>query len=149
MKLKQVKIITPLSLSPVNDTLFKLGSEYRVDFITNEGTWRLHNKKDWLTDLRSGSDAINPIVAKWGTPIYTAGILMHDTAFSGWMSFELANEMLAQTMILSKDVGRCRAWLAETTLNQFGYSHYSQMDMPLPPPYEHNRKYESLTLVDK
>lgn len=149
MKLKQVKILTPLSLTPVDDVLFKLGSDIRVDFVTDEGTWRLHNRKDWLTDLRSGSDAINSIVPKWGTPIYTAGILMHDTAFSGWMSFDLANDLLAQCMLLSKDVGRCRAWLAKTALNQFGYSHYSQMDMPLQPPYECNRALESLILVDR
>lgn len=149
MKLKQVKIITPLQLTPVDDTLFRLGSDLRVDFVTDEGIWRLHNRKDWLTDLRSGCDAINSIVPKWGTPTYTAGILMHDTAFSGWMSFELANDLLAQCMLLSKDVGRCRAWLTKTALNQFGYSHYSQMDMPLQPPYEGNRALESLILVDR
>ena len=149
MKLKQVKILTPLNLTPVDDVLFRLGSDLRVDFITTEGTWRLHNRKDWLTDLRSGCDAINIMVPKWGNPIYTAGVLMHDTAFSGYLSFTLANDLLAQCMVLSGEVGSFTAWLAKTSLNSFGRAHYSDIEMPLPPPYENNRKYESLTLVDK
>lgn len=149
MKLKSVKILTPLNLSPVDDTLFKLGTDYRVDFITDEGTWRLYNRKEWLTDLRSGSDIINGIAPKWGNPIYTAGVLMHDTAFSGYISFRLANNLLAQCMFLSGEIGTCRAWMVKTALNTFGESHYCDLEMPLPTPYENNRKYESLTLVDK
>lgn len=149
MKLQKIKILSPLELTPVNDTFWALGSHYSVDFITDEGVLQLRNKPRWLTDLRSGSDGINWFVPKWGNPEYTAIVLMHDTAFSGWLSFELANSLLSQGMVLSGEVTPRRAAIVKGTLNLIGRSHYSDFESPLPPPYTANRKLESLRWSDK
>lgn len=146
MILKEVNILKPLEFTPVNTKLFSLTSPYWVDFVTDEGVWKLRNKPSWLTDLRSGSSCIDCIIPKMGNAVYTAGILLHDTAFSGKMSFGLANEMLRQCMILSKEVGPFRAGLAHTAVSKFGRSHYYGVDDALPEPYTINRVFEELTL---
>ena len=149
MILQEVRIIKPLAFTPVSTELFALTSPYWVDFITDEGVWKLRNKTSWLTDLRSGSSWIDCLIPKMGNQTYTAGILLHDTCFSGKMSFDLANEMLRQCMILSKEVGPLRAGLAHTAVSKFGRSHYFGVDDDLPEPYTINRVFEGLTLEAK
>lgn len=149
MKLTKIQLITPLKLTPVNDTYWQLSADFKVDFHTDDGVWRLHNKTGWLTDLRSGCDAINIIAPKWGNEEYTASVLAHDTAYSGWLSFNLANDLLAQGMVLSGQIGSFRAGLVKLSLDTFGRSHYSFMDDPLPPPYSGNRSLESFKLFDR
>jgi hypothetical protein len=84
-----------------------------------------------------------------GNDIYTASVLLHDTAFSGWMSFNLANEMLYQGMILSGEVGKCKAMITKKSVEWFGSSHYYDINKALPKPYIVNRIFESLVLKDK
>ena len=149
MILKSVNIIKPLQFAPVSTELFSLTAPYWVDFVTDDGTWKLRNKPAWLTDLRSGSSCIDCIIPKMGNPVYVAGILLHDTAFSGKMSFDLANEMLRQCMILSGEVGPFRAGLAKKAVCMFGRSHYFGVDDELPEPYTINRLFEELKLEAK
>ena len=146
MILKGVRILHPLEFTPASATLFRLTASYAVDFLTDEGTWKLRNRPGWLTDLRSGSSLIDCIVPKMGGAVYTAGILLHDTAFSGKMSFDLANEMLRQCLILSGEIGEFRAGLAAKAVSAFGRSHYYGVDDALPEPYTLNRLFEGLTL---
>lgn len=134
-------------MEPLDSKFWKLTADFHVDFVTNEGVWKLRNKANWLTDLRSGCDAINIIAPKWGNPVYTATVLMHDTAWSGWMSRQLSNELLRQGMILSGEIGSFRGTLVYHAVQSFG--HYSNMDEPLPEPYTINRLFESLILCDK
>lgn len=147
MKLLEIKIIKPLKMEPVDSKYWKLTDDFHVDFITDEGVWKLRNKAGWVTDLRSGCDAINIIAPKWGNSEYTATVLMHDTAWSGWMSRQLSNELLRQGMILSGEIGSFRGSLVYHAVQNFG--HYSNMDEILPEPYTINRLFESLRLYDK
>ena len=146
MKLLDVKILKPLSLEPLDSKYWKLTSDLHVDFITDEGTWKLRNKAGWITDLRSGCDAINIIAPRWGNDIYTVVVLFHDCAWSGWVSRQLSNEILRQGMILSGEIGRFRASLVYHAVQNFGT--YYNMDDALPEPYTVNRCFESLRLHD-
>lgn len=154
MKLLEIKIIKPLKMEPVDSKYWKLTDDFHVDFITDEGVWKLRNKAGWITDLRSGCDAINMIAPainmiapKWGNSEYTATVLMHDTAWSGWMSRQLSNDLLRQGMIMSGEIGSFRGSLVYHAVQNFG--HYSNMDEILPEPYTTNRIFESLRLYDK
>lgn len=149
MILKAIEPLHDLILKPVTDKLWQATSLMQCRFVTDEGVWKLRNKPSWLTDLRSGSSWIDCIIPKMGNTVYTAGILLHDTAFSGKMSFDLANEMLRQCMILSGEVGPFRAGLAHTAVSRFGRSHYYGVDDDLPEPYTTNRVFEGLTLESK
>lgn len=147
MKLKRIKIINPLNLTTLDTSYWKLTTDYNVKFISDEGTYNLYLRKGWITDLRSGCDAINSIIPKWGNDLYTATILLHDCAWSGHLSRELSNELLKQGMILSGEVGTLRASLAYYAVSVFG--RYYNMEEELPEPYTINRLFEKLTIEDK
>lgn len=149
MRLLDIEVYDKMKLEPINTKLFRLADFYDADFVTDEGVWRLRNKAGWITDLRSGTSAINYIIPKWGNEKYNATIALHDTAFSGWMSFELANELLYQGMILSGQIGSFRAGLAKNMVSLFGRSGYRNMYEELPSPYTNVRQFESLKLWDK
>lgn len=147
MKLLEVRIKKELKLSPVDDKFWKLTSPYEVDFVTDEGVIELRLKSGWITDLRSGCDAINMIAPKWGNPIYTATVLLHDCSWSGWLSRKLSNELLRQGMVLSGEVSKFMANLVYHAVQNFG-TYYS-MDDELPEPYTNNRVLEDIRWKDK
>lgn len=151
MKLQGIRIEQPLVLDRLPG---KLGHKYKhltadfsARFVTDEGVWRLRLLSGWITDERSGSDTINWLVPKRGNDWYNATILMHDCAWSGWMSRALSNELLRQGMILSGEVGPHAAALAKLAVDRFG--RYYDLEEELPPPYHNNRLYESLTMESK
>jgi hypothetical protein len=149
VKLLNVVVHTEIHLAPINPTHWELRAPYSADFITDEGVFKLRLKAGWITDLRSGTNAINFISPKWGNPIYMAGIFFHDTSFSGWVSFELCNDLLRQCCILSGECNKFQAWLVYQGVMKFGREGYHYMDEALPEPYENSRHYESLRLYDK
>lgn len=150
MKLIEIKPLNEIELTPIDDKLFKLGSDFNCKFITDEGVYHLHLKKGWITDLRSGSDIINYLVPKWGNPLYTACVLGHDCSFSGWISFDLANDLfLKQGMAISEEISTTLASIACEMVGKFGRSHYYDFDTILPEPYTNNKELESLTLEAK
>lgn len=147
MKLRQIKIIKPLKMAPVDSKYWKLTDDYAVNFVTNEGVYKLYLKAGWITDLRSGGDVINGIVPKWGNKLYMAVILFHDCCWSGHVSRELSNEFLRQGMVLSGEIGTLRASLAYYAVSSFGT--YYNIDDELPEPYTLNRLFEKVTIDDK
>jgi hypothetical protein len=150
MKLLSIKLLNDILLTPQAHGLMKLGADFRCDFITDDGVYRLKLRKGWITDLRSGSDIINGMVPKWGSPQYTACVLAHDASFSGWLSFDLANELfLEQGMPLSGDISSKMGVMACEAVNHFGRGHYYEMDDIMPEPYATNKTLESLTLEAK
>ena len=149
--LYRVEVLTPLpNLQQVtnNPDFWRLESPYYAKFHTTDGVWHLNLAPGWITDKRSGSDCINWVVPKDGNPEYRASVFAHDTAYSGWMSKPLADHLfIRQGMHLSGEVSQPVANLAYTAVKLFGKSY--SMDDALPPPYELNRKYESLKLKDR
>lgn len=147
MKLLDIKIIKPLKMAPLDSKYWKLTDDFAVNFVTDEGVYKLYLKAGWITDLRSGSDAINCIVPKWGNEKYVSTVLFHDFCWSGNLSRELSNDFLRQGMVLSGEVGTLRASLAYYAVSKFG--KYYNMDEELPEPYTINRMFEKLTIEDK
>ena len=147
MKLLDIKIIKPLKMAPLDSKYWKLTDDFAVNFVTNEGIYTLYLKAGWITDVRSGSDAINCIVPKWGNELYVAIVLFHDCCWSGHLSRELSNDFLRQGMVLSGEVGTLRASLAYYAVSKFG--RYYNMDEELPEPYTINRMFEKITIEDK
>ena len=147
MKLLDIKIIKPLKMAPLDSKYWKLTDDFAVNVVTDEGIYKLYLKAGWITDLRSGSDAINCIVPKWGNELYVATVLFHDACWSGNLSRELSNDFLRQGMVLSGEVGTLRASLAYYAVSKFG--RYYDMDEELPEPYTTNRMFERLTIEDK
>lgn len=147
MKLLAINIIKPLQMAPVDTKYWKLTDGYAVNFVTDEGIYKLYFKAGWITDLRSGSDAINCIIPKWGNDLFMATVLSHDLMWSGHLSRELSNDFLRQGMILSGEVGTLRASLAYYAVSKCG--RYYNMDEELPEPYTINRLFEKITIEDK
>lgn len=147
MKLLDIEIIKPLKMAPLDSKYWKLADDYAVNFVTDEGIYKLYLRAGWITDLRSGSDAINCIVPKWGNELYVATVLFHDCCWSGHISRELSNDFLRQGMILSGEVGTLRASLAYYAVSKYG--RYYNMDEELPEPYTINRMFEKITIEDK
>lgn len=98
-------------------------------------------KLGWITDLRSGTDAINWFIPKKGNDEYNAIILFHDFSWSGWISRSLSNELLRQGIILSETRGEHVASIVKFTVDHVG--HYYNLEDTLPEPYTVNRQLES------
>src|SRR5574344_1179605 len=137
---------SPLCLVPHEvDGYWRLSQDSYIFLHTNEGTIRASLSKGWVTDKRSGSDAINWFVPKWDGPrsIYSAIVAFHDFAWSGWISRALSDELLRQGMILSGLVSERRAAVVKFTVDHFG--HYYELEEKLPGVYVFNRQKEKLT----
>lgn len=119
-----------------------LTEDYHVQLVTDEGTLCYTMRAGWITDFRSGSSAVDIIVPKRGNDRYTASVLCHDMAYSGWITKDLADELLYQGMVLSGQ-SKWRAGLAYKAVQWFGEESYYSMVSPMPRPYTLNRNLES------
>ena len=134
---------SPLWLEPHEvKGYWRLSQDSHIILHTNEGDLRASISKGWVTDKRSGSDAINWFVPKWDGPlsIYSAIVAFHDFAWSGWISRALSDELLRQGMILSGLVSERRAAVVKFTVDHFG--HYYELEEPLTGIYAGNRQKE-------
>ena len=147
IKLLDVVILEPRVLKKISKNLWMLEKPWHFDLFTNEFRIMVRNQPGWITDKRSGTDAINCIVPKDGNDIYNAVIGFHDTAWSGWLTRALSNEIMAQGMVFSKEVSVPVSRISKFMVDNFG--HYYQFDDELPPPYTNSRKLELIRLVAK
>lgn len=137
---------SPLCLVPHEvDGYWRLSQDSYIFLHTNEGTIRASLSKGWVTDKRSGSDAINLFVPKWCGPYstYSAIVAFHDCAWSGWISRSLSDELLRQGMIISGKVSERRAAVVKFAVDHFG--HYYDLSENLPGVYKFNRSMEGIT----
>lgn len=122
--------------------------DYSALIVTDEGTFHLDLKAGWITDWRSGSRALDIVAPKFGNGIYECLVFAHDTAYSGWVSKALADEVFVhQGFEFSGECGHTRAQLSYNAVRLFGSAYY--MEDVMPKPYTDNRQYESLTLEAK
>ena len=137
---------SPLYLEPheVKGYWRLMGDAY-ITLVTDEGHITAHLLKGWVTDKRSGSDAINLFVPKWCGPYstYSAIVAFHDCYWSGWISRALSDELLRQGMILSGKVSERRAAVVKFAVDHFG--HYYDLSENLPGVYKFNRSMEGIT----
>jgi hypothetical protein len=132
------------NLTKVDDTYWRLKSNYQVIAITDEGNLHFNMSAGWVTDLRSGSRILDTVVPKYGNKAYDATILLHDMSYSGWVSKDVADELLYQGMILS-GISKIRAKLAWQAVHTFGNGGYYSLDDAMPEPYTNNRSFEKFT----
>ena len=145
MKLLQIETPLPLQycdLPGYHGKYKELLAPYRVVLYTDEGILQGDMSIGWVTDLRSGTNAINWFVPKKGNAKYNGIILFHDLSWSGWISRALSNELLCQGIILSGERVEHIANIVKVTVDHIG--HYYELDDVLPAPYTNNRLLESL-----
>lgn len=145
LSILDVRIIKPRVLRKIDKKYWVLEQKWYFDIVTNRFTIMVRNQPGWITDKRSGSDAINWLVPKDGNDIYDAFIGFHDTAWSGWLGRYFSNNILCLGMVFSKEVYKPVAYLARKTLDRFG--KYYSFHEELPIPYTNNRSFEQLTVV--
>jgi len=146
MKLYRIETNSPVHARKYSKTHWILERDYFVKLVTDEGTITCSMKAGWITDFRSGSSAVDCIVPKRGNDRYTASVLCHDLMYSGWLSKDLADELLYQGMVLSGQ-SKWRAGLAFKAVQWFGEDSWYSMVSPLPHPYELNRNVEHLEWI--
>jgi len=122
--------------------LYKLTKPYHVKLVTDEGLLICSMLPGWITDYRSGCSIIDPIIPWKGNDEYNAIVLAHDFFYSGWISKQLADDLLCQGMKLSGEIGSIRAGLVHFALDKFGEDHYYDLKTQMQAPYQLNRHYE-------
>lgn len=140
IKLIKIEIVKPLRYKSIDKKYYKLTKDFNIRLHTNEGILNAYMKAGWITDLRSGTDAINWFIPKKGNDEYNAIILFHDFSWSGHISRKLSNELLRQGIILSNTRGEYVANVVKFTVDHFG--HYYELEDKLPEPYTVNREFE-------
>jgi hypothetical protein len=142
-----------------NNGTFELAQDCEIrQTLEGEGVLVWQIRKGFVTDMRSGSAAINPIIPKFtGNEIYNAAVLAHDCAYTGidnpdgidddhGISRKMADELLRQGMILSGVVGSFRACMAYNAVRLFGGSHW---DAPADGDYAKNPELLKFEWRDK
>lgn len=146
--MKLIKIQHPKTkptADKIGDRLYKLTKQYYVELITDEGMLVCNMFPGWVTDYRSGCSIIDPIIPWKGNNTYNAAVMAHDFMYSGWVSKEIADDLLCQGMKLSGEIGSIRASLVHFALDKFGNDHYYDLDKPLKEPYANNRNFEKFS----
>lgn len=126
----------------IGDRLYKLTKPYYVELVTNEGLLICDMLPGWITDYRSSCSIIDPIIPWKGNDEYNAIVLAHDFFYSGWISKQLADDLLCQGMKLSGEIGSIRASMVKFALDKFGEDYYYDLKTQLQSPYQLNRHYE-------
>jgi hypothetical protein len=76
---------TKLELTPVGDNLWKLAKDVRIQVNAPAGKgWRFTLKEGFVTNLRSGSDLINPVIPRMGNEGRTLCYILHDANYT-WL----------------------------------------------------------------
>jgi hypothetical protein len=111
--------------------LYKLITDVSVHVNTDEGALHYVMKAGFLTDMRSGSHAIDKIIPKFTkNNQYNLAILVHDFNYSILpdgshpVSKRLADELLQQMALMSGEIGSFKASLMKTAVKLFGQSAY-------------------------
>lgn len=139
---------SPVVTRYLNNGYWILERPLEIDLHTNEGILKYRMDKGWITDYRSGSSAVDIVVPKIGNWKYTAVVLCHDMGYSGWVSKDVADELLYQGMVMS-GISKIRAGMAYYAVKIAGNGAYYNMDMELKPPYQYNREKEKFSWSDK
>jgi len=119
----------------------------------DSGTLGLYIAAGFITDMRSGCHAIDPIIPKFTkNNIYNAAILMHDCNYTQddtgehFLSKETSDLLLRDMVKFSGEVGSIRAALMYSAVAMFGNSAYYD---PPTGVWAKNGKYIKFKWVDK
>lgn len=143
IQLQAIETMLPLRTLKLAGGFWRLTSDFWVRLHTSEGVIDAKMKTGWVTDYRSGSSAVDVVVPKKGNQAYNSIIMIHDLAYSGHLTKNLADELLRQGMILA-GIASWRARLAFMAVQAFGRGGYYYLTDDMPEPYTDNRALESL-----
>lgn len=143
IQLKGIETMLPLCTLKLAGGFWRLTTDFWVRLHTSEGVIDAKMNAGWITDYRSGSSAVDSVVPKKGNQAYNSIIMLHDLAYSGHLTKNLADELLRQGMILS-GLASWRANLAFMAVQAFGRGGYYYLTDTMPEPYTDNRALESL-----
>jgi len=111
--------------------LWRVKNHVIVYVYTNEGKLCYKIKPGFPTNMRSGSHCIDWLIPKFtGNNRYNLALLCHDFAYTKMkdgdnpLSRELADEILRQMVILSRELGSIRAGIMHKALRIGGASAY-------------------------
>jgi hypothetical protein len=150
-----------LNLTPISSNLWKLTNDLNicVNMPAKKG-YRFLLKKDFATNLRSGSDLISPIIPRNGDEGRTLSYILHDALytchyFSRLQADELLKAMLTECdnctraiiagendkrqikLLKSQLLGSFKIWAIYNAVRLFGQGAYDEKILP---PYEGNEK---------
>lgn len=152
ISLDKIVALHNMELKRLDAKYWTLIAPYHAEFVTSEGVLVLDLKPGWITDKRSGSSIIDPIIPKWSDTnfMYQAVVGTHDVCYSGHISKDLADELFVhQGFYKCGEMGSLRASLAYAGVQLCGNSGYYSMDDALPEPYTINRVFEKVQWMDK
>lgn len=137
---------TAIDVMFAGEDLYRLSCDVCVSIWTDEGLIEWELKTGFPTNMRSGSHVIDGIIPKFSkNQKYNAALLCHDAAYTkcdkdgnNYLSKNLADEMLRQMVVLSREVGTFKANLMFKMLKWFGNSAY---DCPNEGQYAGAEKY--------
>ena len=119
MKIKSFERLRPLSIMPEDDRWYRISEANEIILHTNEGTLRYIAYKGFLFDGRSGGRLVDWVISNLGSQDLSTCWLVHDIGFYPYtVSFELANDILYQMLLLS-GVSRLKAWLVFKSVSLF------------------------------
>ena len=116
-------------LTPMCKKFWRLTKPLRATINMPAGKgYRIAIDEGFLTDLRSGSDLLNPIVPKWGDWGTCVAYIVHDALYTRhFMSRQLADELL-RDMLVEAGMGKFKAALAYRAVRMFGGGAWNASD---------------------
>lgn len=87
---------TSLNLTPINQNTWKLAEDAKISVImpANKG-YRFVLKAGFVTNLRSGTDLINPIIPRHGNESRTISYILHDANYTvHYFARDVADDLL-------------------------------------------------------
>jgi len=111
------------------DGLWKMAVPAFVSIQTDDepGTLLYKLRVGYITDFRSGSSLINPVIPQVGDPAIALAWVIHDVNYHGFLSRERADKLLLD-MLIAGGMSMIKAWLVYTSVRAFGGDHYNDLE---------------------
>jgi hypothetical protein len=157
-----------LNLTPVSSNLWKLTNDIKLQInMPAEKGYRFVLKKDFVTNLRSGSDLISPIIPRNGDEGRTLSYILHDALYTSHLFNRLQADELLQAMLTECDnctraiitgetdkqqikllksqlLGSLKIWAIYKAVRLFGQSAYNEK---IAPPYDGNENRVAMEVI--
>lgn len=116
----------PLSISPISDRWYEVNQGIEIRVTTTEGVLIYAIHQGFKFDGRSGGPFVDHIISNLGTQATAICWLVHDINFyPDTVSFNLANQMLRDMLIVCAKESRIKAKLVYRAVQWFGRSSKS------------------------
>ena len=120
---------TDLFWAVKGDSLWKLAAPAFISIQSESvpGLLIYRLRPGYITDFRSGSSLINPVIPQVGSPAIALAWLVHDINYHGYLSRDVADQLLYD-MLVEGGMSKIKAWVVYQSVRAFGGSHYSNLE---------------------